>query len=71
MTYSTCTIHVKENEEMIWHILDEYPSMQLVPPGLPGLDFSDDECASVHHFDPSNVEADTTGFFMKSLRLHE
>ena len=37
MKYSTCTIDVRENEEMIWHILDEYPSMQLVLPGLLGL----------------------------------
>ena len=74
MAYSMCTIHAKENEEMVWHILDKYPSMQLVLididrgcPGLPGLGLSDDECASVRCFDPYNVAADTMGFFVAKL----
>ena len=74
MTYSMGTIHAKENEEMVWHILDEFPSMQLVPiditrgcPGLPGLGLSDDECASVRCFGPSDVAADTMGFFVAKL----
>ena len=74
MTYSMGTIRAKENDEMVWHILDDYPSMQLVPigitlgyPGLPGLGLSDDACTSMHHFDPSDVAADTKGFFVAKL----
>ena len=75
MIYSMCTIHAKEYEEIVWHILDEYPSMQLVPfdialgcPGLLGLGLSDDECAFVHRFDQSNIAADTKGFFVAKLQ---
>ena len=70
MTYSMGTIHAKENEEMVCHILDEYPSMQLVPIDIargPGLGLGDDECASVRCFDPSDVAADTMGFFVAKL----
>lgn len=75
MTYSTCTIHVMENETQIRHILDEYHEMELVPneinlglPGLPGLGLSDSECQCVRRFDPLDEKADTMGFFIAKFR---
>lgn len=78
MTYSTCTIHVSENEGMIRHILDEYPVMQLVDAGidigqsgLPGVGLNDMECRLVRRFDPSDEEADTMGFFVAKFIKRE
>lgn len=75
MTYSTCTIHALENEGMVRHILDAYPSMQLVPihialgrPGLPGLGLNASECECVRRFDPSDIAADTIGFFVAKFQ---
>ena len=76
MTYSTCTIHHQENEEMVRYLLDEYhPTMELVPinvplggPGLPGLGLSADECNAVRRFDPSDTDSDTMGFFVAKFR---
>mmetsp|Transcript_59319 Transcript_59319/g.88075 ORF Transcript_59319/g.88075 Transcript_59319/m.88075 type:complete len:124 (-) Transcript_59319:466-837(-) len=80
MTYSTCTFHVAENEEMVRHILDEYPCMSLMPiqfgdgddmiglPGLPGVGLTDEEQHMVRRFDPSDEKADTMGFFVAKFR---
>jgi methyltransferase NSUN6 len=45
MTYSTCTVNYHENEGMVYHILKEYPCMELLPVpsnlgGRPGLRIS-------------------------------
>jgi 16S rRNA C967 or C1407 C5-methylase (RsmB/RsmF family) len=78
MTYSTCTIHVSENEGMVRHILDEYPVMQLVDAGIdigrsgiPGIGLNDMECRFVRRFDPSDEEADTMGFFVAKFVKRE
>ena len=81
MTYSTCTINGNENEGMVSHILQEYPSMELVPielpsswkqknmglSGLDGFGLSTKERNYVRRFDPSDV-ADTMGFFVALFR---
>lgn len=74
MTYSTCTIHVLENEAMVAHILTEYPCMELLPidiglglPGIGGLGLDERECSFVRRFDPSDA-ADTMGFFVAKFR---
>jgi 16S rRNA C967 or C1407 C5-methylase (RsmB/RsmF family) len=71
MTYSTCTINSEENEQMVRHILEDYPVMKLLPirtnigqAGLAGFGLSDDERNKVRRFDPHNIEADTMGFFV-------
>jgi 16S rRNA C967 or C1407 C5-methylase (RsmB/RsmF family) len=73
MTYSTCTFHCPENEGMVRHILDEYPSMQLLPidiplgsPGLIGHGLSDEQCAMVRRFDPTVDES--IGFFVAKFQ---
>ena len=70
MTYSTCTFNAAENEDMVRHILDEYPCMKLVPitynigySGLPGRGLSDEERKMVRRFDSSGLD-DTMGFFV-------
>jgi methyltransferase NSUN6 len=74
MTYSTCTIHTKENEGMVRYLLDHYPSMELVPislsvggSGLPGL-LTPWECRAVRRFDPSDRVNDAMGFFVAKFR---
>jgi len=72
MTYSTCTINVCENEDMVKYILETFPCMKLVPiqseiPGLNGLSnrgLSEEECQLVRRFDPSDSDGDTMGFFL-------
>jgi 16S rRNA C967 or C1407 C5-methylase (RsmB/RsmF family) len=75
MTYSTCTIHMLENESMVRHILDTYPSLELLPigdniglAGLPGAGLNEKECEYVRRFDPSDEQADTMGFFLAKFR---
>jgi len=48
---------------MVKHILDGYPSMEVVPihydigsHGLPGMGLSDQQRSYVRHFDPINAE---------------
>jgi 16S rRNA C967 or C1407 C5-methylase (RsmB/RsmF family) len=74
MSYSTCTIHSLENEEMVRHILDKYPGMELVPidfdigqPGLPGLGLDEHQCRCIRRFDPTD-KTDTIGFFVAKFR---
>ena len=81
MTYSTCTINGSENEGMVSHILQEYPTMELVPielplswrqnnvglSGLDGFGLSTKERNNVCRFDPSDA-ADTMGFFVALFR---
>ena len=69
------TFHALENEGMVRHILDTYPFMQLVPihidlghPGLPGLGLNASECECVRRFDPSDMAADTIGFFVAKFQ---
>lgn len=73
LTYSTCTINTEENEEMVKHILDTYPTMKLVPipansiglPGRTGFGLSDGERGKVRRFEPHlNDNDDTMGFFL-------
>lgn len=76
MTYSTCTINSGENEQMVRHILQDYPVMKLLPittsagaknmgqAGLRGVGLTDEERSKVRRFDPHNVDADTMGFFV-------
>lgn len=76
LTYSTCTIHVLENEDMVRYILDEYISqMELIPieipyglPGLPGVGLTDEQRNYVRRFDPSDIQLDTMGFFIAKFR---
>lgn len=75
MTYSTCTISKLENEEMVRHILDNYPMMELLPiegicgqAGLPGAGLSDSERGKVRRFDPHDEHSDTMGFFLALFR---
>jgi methyltransferase NSUN6 len=75
LTYSTCTIHVNENEAMVKHILDSYTQMELDPidiicglPGLPGFGLTDEQCRVVRRFDPSDTSSDTIGFFVAKFR---
>ena len=70
MTYSTCTISASENESMVRYILDNFPSLQLIPikcklgiPGLSGVGLNEDECSKVRRFDPHHTQ-DTMGFFV-------
>lgn len=74
MTYSTCTIHAMENEEMVSYVLSKYNQMELVPididvglPGLPGLGLDDTQRQCVRRFDPSDTQ-DTIGFFVAKFR---
>jgi 16S rRNA C967 or C1407 C5-methylase (RsmB/RsmF family) len=75
MTYSTCTIHMLENESMVRHILDTYPCLELLPigdniglAGLPGAGLNEKERGYVRRFDPSDEQADTMGFFLAKFR---
>lgn len=77
MTYSTCTIHSLENEDMIRYLLDHYPIMELVSvplspklgrPGLPDRLLTPDECLAVRRFDPTDKVTDTMGFFVAKFR---
>ena len=79
LTYSTCTLHVGENEGMVRYILDTYSdTMELVDVGIPlggpgragpGLLLAPDECACVRRFDPLDENADDTmGFFLAKFR---
>eukprot|EP00566_Odontella_aurita_P005253 CAMPEP_0113548616 /NCGR_PEP_ID=MMETSP0015_2-20120614/12988_1 /TAXON_ID=2838 /ORGANISM="Odontella" /LENGTH=622 /DNA_ID=CAMNT_0000449257 /DNA_START=64 /DNA_END=1932 /DNA_ORIENTATION=- /assembly_acc=CAM_ASM_000160 len=70
MTWSTCTIDASENEEMVGHVLREFPSMELAPipfdlgrAGLPERGLSDAERCMVRRFDPCD-DGDTMGFFV-------
>lgn len=74
MTYSTCTFHAMENEEMVAYILNKYNQMELLPidldvglPGLPGLGLNETQRHCVRRFDPSDVR-DTIGFFVAKFR---
>lgn len=74
MSYSTCTINGSENEGIVSHILQTYPSMELVPIELPpsqsaleGYGLSAKERNYVRRFDPSD-SADTMGFFLALFR---
>jgi 16S rRNA C967 or C1407 C5-methylase (RsmB/RsmF family) len=78
MTYSTCTINSEENEQMVRHILQDYPMMKLQPinanigqAGLAGAGLSDDDRNKVRRFDPHNIEADTMGFFLALFQKKE
>lgn len=69
LVYSTCTLFARENEGMVQHILETYPTMRLqtitLPlgsPGLPGQGLSAADCAKVRRFDPTVT--DSTGFFI-------
>lgn len=71
MSYSTCTMNSSENEAMVRHILDNYPSLKLLPiqlhsgqPGLAGFGLNEEECKCVRRFDPHNEQEDTMGFFV-------
>jgi 16S rRNA C967 or C1407 C5-methylase (RsmB/RsmF family) len=75
MTYSTCTIHVLENEAMVRHILDAYECMELLPididlglPGLPGVGLTEEERHCVKRFDPSDEQGDSMGFFVAKFQ---
>ncbi len=71
LTYSTCTVNVCENEDMVKFVLSEFPCMKLVPisselPGLPGLPnrgLTKEQCEMLRRFDPCD-EGDTMGFFL-------
>ena len=73
LVYSTCTLHARENEGMVRHILDTYGTvMDLVSisipiggPGLTGHGLSSPDCAKVRRFDPT--ETDTMGFFIAAF----
>ena len=74
MTYSTCTFHVMENEEMVAYILSKYKQMELLPidldvglPGLPGLGLNEVQRHCVRRFDPSDAQ-DTIGFFVAKFQ---
>lgn len=74
MTYSTCTFHAMENEEMVAYILSKYKQMELVPigldvglPGLPGVGLNEVQRHSVRRFDPSDAQ-DTIGFFVAKFQ---
>jgi 16S rRNA C967 or C1407 C5-methylase (RsmB/RsmF family) len=78
LTYSTCTINSEENEQMVRHILQDYPVMNLLPirtnigqAGLAGCGLSDDERSKVRRFDPHFIEADTMGFFIALFQRKE
>ena len=73
LTYSTCTINTEENEQMVQYILDNYPSMKLIPiqaniglPGRRGFGLSDCERGKVRRFEPHVMDNndDTIGFFL-------
>jgi len=78
MTYSTCTFHADENERMVRYILDEYPSLELLPavpqtikvgkPGLAGMGLTDIERSCVRRFDPDDHDNDTIGFFVAKFK---
>jgi 16S rRNA C967 or C1407 C5-methylase (RsmB/RsmF family) len=75
MTYSTCTFNAGENELMVRHILDHYPSLELWPieinhgqAGLKGHGLDEGERCKVRRFDPHDEQADTMGFFVALFR---
>lgn len=75
MAYSTCTINVLENEEMVKFILEEFPCMRLESlshlPGSPGLldkGLTGLECQMVRRFDPTDTSIDTMGFFVAKFQ---
>lgn len=75
MTYSTCTIHMEENEEMVRWLLDTFPCMVLVPidielgrTGRPSSSLTAAERDMVRYFDPTDRELDTMGFFVAKFQ---
>lgn len=76
MTYSTCTIHSVENEQIVRYILDEYSDqMELIPidiplgqPGLQGCGLNDSQRYYVRRFDPTDSATDTIGFFLAKFQ---
>lgn len=75
MTYSTCTIHVAENEDMVRWILNSFSCMVLVPVpiNIGGRGRSDtlltiEERDMVRFFDPTDRELDTMGFFVAKFQ---
>lgn len=79
MTYSTCTFIGDENERMVRFILDQFPSLELVPvlcdatisigsSGLEGLGLDEKERGYVRRFDPLPTQGDTIGFFVAKFQ---
>lgn len=75
MTYSTCTINPRENEQIVKWALDTYPCLDLVPArpphlgeqGLDGYGLTSEEREKLQRFDPSSQEVDTNGFFISKF----
>lgn len=79
MTYSTCTFLADENERMVRYMLDQFPTLELLPvlpesvsvggPGLPGMGLDDTQRSYVRRFDPLPENGgDTIGFFVAKFR---
>lgn len=71
MVYSTCTINIAENEEIVAWALQKFPELVLQPalpvygePGWPCDGLSLDDCNMLQRFGPSQDKIDTVGFFI-------
>jgi len=74
LTYSTCTFHVEENENMVAHMLDTYACLELLPIHIPVGQYghvnsmlAPEACFMVRRFSPTD-EIDTMGFFVAKFR---
>jgi methyltransferase NSUN6 len=76
MTYSTCTIHMAENEGMVRWLLDTFADrivlvdvdIPLGRPGRPASPLTDTERQMVRYFCPTDRELDTMGFFVAKFQ---
>ncbi|KAI5637097.1 hypothetical protein NE865_10147 [Phthorimaea operculella] len=79
LIYSTCTITLDENENMVAWVLEKFPSLRLIPsepllggPGLPNCGLTDEQRVMVQRFGPESdplrpvddIFKDSIGFFI-------
>ncbi|CAG4956562.1 unnamed protein product [Colias eurytheme] len=82
LVYSTCTVTLEENEEMVKWALDKFPCLRLVPaeplcggPGLPDCGLNDNERLMVQRFGPEedplrpvdDIYRNSIGFFIAAF----
>ncbi|XP_038209650.1 tRNA (cytosine(72)-C(5))-methyltransferase NSUN6 isoform X2 [Zerene cesonia] len=82
LVYSTCTVTLEENEEMVKWALDKFPCLRLVPaeplcggPGLPDCGLTDNERLMVQRFGPEedplraveDIYRNSIGFFIAAF----
>lgn len=71
LVYSTCTVNIAENEEIVAWALEKYPELDLQPatplyggPAWPSKGLTEAERNMIQRFGPSESKIDTVGFFI-------